>query len=123
MKLLAIALALGTLVVIGCGTLNDEPGHGTPSDAPPPGEAVASAKARIASPDVSADDFSTLVGGNTTFGLELYRVLADQDDGNLFLSPHSISLALAMSYAGAAGATKTQMAEALQFTLADQALA
>jgi hypothetical protein len=38
-------------------------------------------------------------------------------DGNLFFSPYSISLALAMVSAGARGDTASQIAAAIQFTL------
>ena len=37
--------------------------------------------------------------------------------GNLFFSPYSISIALAMTYAGARGETERQMADTLHFTL------
>jgi serpin B len=56
-----------------------------------------------------------LVNSNTTFALDLYRALR-KEDGNLFFSPHSISTALAMTYAGARGETETQMEETLHFT-------
>jgi len=59
---------------------------------------------------------SELVKGNTSFALDLYRALS-QEDGNLFFSPYSISAALAMTYAGARGETEAQMKETLCFTL------
>jgi serpin B len=58
----------------------------------------------------------TVVEGNTAFALELYRALR-KDDGNLFLSPYSISTAFAMTYGGARGDTARQMAETLHFCL------
>jgi serpin B len=57
-----------------------------------------------------------LVAGNTEFALDLYRILR-QEEGNLFFSPYSISLALAMVYTGAYGATEGQIASALHFAL------
>lgn len=53
-----------------------------------------------------------LVRGNTEFAVDLYARLREQP-GNLFLSPHSISTALAMTSAGAAGNTAAQMAATL----------
>jgi serpin B len=53
------------------------------------------------------------------FGLDLYQLLAAEPEGNLFFSPYSISLALAMTYAGANAETKEQMAQTLHFTLPD----
>lgn len=52
---------------------------------------------------------------NNQFALELYRKLAVAKDGNLFLSPYSISMALAMTYGGARGDTATQMENVLHF--------
>lgn len=63
-----------------------------------------------------------LVDGNTAFGFELYGALASQNDGNLFVSPYSVSQALAMTYAGAGGNTAAQMAETMQFLLEQDAL-
>ena len=57
-----------------------------------------------------------LVAGQSTFAFDLYNLLFD-DGTNLFYSPYSISLALAMTYAGARGETEQQMAEVLHFTL------
>lgn len=71
---------------------------------------------RIASPDIPVNDYRALVEGNNAFALDLYQTLRSQG-GNLILSPFSISLALAMTYAGARGATESQMAETLHFDL------
>ena len=60
-------------------------------------------------------DLGPLVRGNTAFALDLYAQLRTQG-GNLFLSPHSISSALAMTYAGARENTAAEMEKALHFT-------
>ena len=64
----------------------------------------------------------TIVDGNTAFALDLYAQLAAGSEGNLFLSPYSISTALAMTYAGARGETEAQMAETLHFALPQESL-
>ena len=71
---------------------------------------------RDTSPEVPASDTQALVRDNNAFALEIYRSLSSQD-GNLILSPFSISLELAMSYAGARGETESQMAETMHFDL------
>jgi len=55
-----------------------------------------------------------ITAANNAFALELYAKLRDQE-GNLFLSPYSISTAIAMTYAGARGETASQMAKVLHF--------
>ena len=91
-----------------------------PPDSQQPRAQIAYAQSnapRITTPSVSAEDQAQLTAGNQAFALDLYRYLADRADGNLFLSPHSISVALAMTYAGARGTTETEMAQTLHFTL------
>ena len=72
-------------------------------------------------PDVSDADKKAVVKGNNAFALALYAELKDQE-GNLFLSPFSISTALAMTYAGARGNTEAQMAKVLHFDLGQESL-
>jgi len=62
------------------------------------------------------EDAKAVVDGNTAFALNLYAQLRTQT-GNIFLSPHSISSALAMTHAGARGETAAQMAKTMHFTL------
>ena len=78
-------------------------------------------KPRVTSPVVSPTDQVSLVDGNSAFAFELYQSLKEKD-GNLFYSPHSISLALAMTYAGARSETAQQMADTLHFTLPQERL-
>jgi len=66
-------------------------------------------------------DLQTVVKGNNAFALDLYAQLKTQE-GNLFLSPYSISTALAMTFAGARENTEKQMADVLHFTLGQKRL-
>src|SRR6266508_1702510 len=75
---------------------------------------------RVTNPTVAEDDLHTLVDGNNTFALDLYQSLPR--DGNLVYSPFSISLALAMTRAGARGETESQMANTLHFDLTQDRL-
>jgi serpin B len=84
---------------------------------PVSGDVVQSDKPRITNPTVVQNDLEKLVDGNTTFAFDLYQTLRQKTDGNLFYSPHSISEALAMTWAGARGGTETAMAKALSFAL------
>lgn len=61
-----------------------------------------------------------VASGNNAFAFALYARLASAE-GNIFFSPYSISTALAMTYAGARGATEKQMAKALHFSLDQKA--
>jgi serpin B len=76
---------------------------------------------RETSPNVSGSDFDELVRGNQQFAFDLYQVLSKKE-GNLFFSPYSISLALAMTYAGAMSETEREMADTLHFTLSQERL-
>jgi len=57
-----------------------------------------------------------VVKGNNAFAVQLYRELGSKE-GNLFFSPHSVSSALAMTYAGARGNTAKEMKDVLHFQL------
>ena len=102
-RLIAVLIALLLLPLIACTQ-------------PAPGELLKSDKERITSPYVNTTEQALLVEGNTAFAFELYQALREQE-GNLFYSPYSISLALAMTYAGARGETAQQMADTLHFLL------
>ena len=106
-----VALLAGGALV-GCG-----------SDPSPlaPGRLVQSSLPRITDPQVSAPDRASQTQGNTAFAFDCYRRLAAQE-GNVFYSPLSVSLALAMTWAGARTTTEEQMAAALQFKLTQERL-
>jgi serpin B len=56
-----------------------------------------------------------LAAANTRFAFKLFAHLAQHERGkNIFVSPASVYLALAMTYNGAAGETQRDMAEALE---------
>jgi serpin B len=74
---------------------------------------------RLTSLDTTPDEIQALVENNTAFAFDLYQSLQTQD-GNLIYSPYSISLALAMTYAGAGGETESQMAQTMHFLPQDQ---
>ncbi len=98
----------------------EQPTEQPTSEAPvlQPGEAklLRADVQRDTAPQVDPTDQSALASGNVAFAFDLYQRLRTQD-GNLIYSPYSISVALAMTYAGANGATAQQMADTLHFTL------
>ena len=108
---ITVALILVLAGLPGCG--KSQPPGGLVSKA----EMVQSDRPRVTSPDVQEADLAELVAGNSSFAFDLYRALWNKDR-NLFYSPHSISVALAMTYAGARNETERQMADTLHFTLA-----
>lgn len=59
-------------------------------------------------------DYETIVEPNNELGFKLLKEIETDDDGNLFISPASLLMALSMVYNGADGATKQEIAKALQ---------
>ena len=107
---LALLLVLGGA---GCG------GGGGSA---PTGQDVRSNAARDTAPLVSADDAATLASDNARFAVDLYQQLRANSSGNLVFSPASVSIALAMTYAGAGTTTASQMAATMHFTLPPERL-
>ncbi len=64
-------------------------------------------------PEKSAD----LIKSSNTFGFEMFKILNEKEkkDKNIFVSPTSVSMALAMAYNGADTKTKTEMEKVLGF--------
>ncbi|MGD0057361.1 MAG: serpin family protein, partial [Methanomassiliicoccales archaeon] len=73
--------------------------------------AAAKAQKGPARQEVSPE-MKALAAGQNTFALDLYSSIRGQK-GNLFFSPYSISNALTMTWAGAAGPTAGEMASVL----------
>ena len=102
------------------------PATSTPGPAQPGSPKVLKADVQRTSPaDVSDADLESVTEGSAEFAFDLYRQLKDAEKfrgENLFYSPFSISLALAMTSAGAAGTTASQMADTLHLELPPERL-
>jgi serpin B len=98
--------ALLSATLAGCGDGTSAPGFDTAS----------SPVQRIVDPQVPTADATTLASDNAAFAFDVYKQLV-LTNTNLVFSPASISIALAMTYAGAAGTTATEMAQTLHFSL------
>ena len=70
---------------------------------------ASSSLAKIASKEPITPEARIIAASINGFAFDLYAEIA-KEEGNLFVSPASISTALAMTYAGAQGQTEKEMA-------------
>ncbi len=63
--------------------------------------------------NATENGISDIVDANNQFGIDVLQKLAEDDDGNIFISPYSIFTALSMTYEGARGNTADEMADVL----------
>jgi serpin B len=66
-------------------------------------------------PEETYTDFATRIRRNNDFALEFYAAVAEAEDGNFMISPHSTEVAFAMVYAGARGQTEREIADVMNF--------
>ena len=131
-RLIALIVLAGLLV--GCQNANETAESpvaptAVPTDGPDVAEATVSQDdvrqdAQEAPMEIDADHLAELNAGNRAFALAaLHNLLvAEPEEDNLLVSPHSILSALAMVYAGAEGQTREEIRETLQFRLPEPAL-
>ena len=113
-----LAFSLPALAALGCS--------GSGGASPSTGTLIAATVTRDLSPSVPTANEAALVTGNSEFSFAMYHGISNASGGsttsNFFYSPYSVSLALAMAYAGAHGETASQIATALSFTLPESSL-
>jgi serpin B len=118
------------LVVTACTSLATptpktprETATNIPVSATPQAQDTSTAPALTPTPPKGADESKTademvrnqLASANTRFGIKLFSQIVKQDQAkNVFISPASIAIALAMTYNGAAGDTQKAMAQTLE---------
>ena len=111
MKALSLVALLALTGLVGCGQGTREATTSTAGSL----EFVRSEKTEVQSPATDAD-VAAVAEGETRFALALFRAVRSPD-GNLAFSPYSLTMALAMTLAGARGETEQEMAAALGLTL------
>ena len=117
-QILATAILVSTILT-ACGDSDDPVANAVASELntiPTVGTTVRSELDRT-NPEIPLVDADKLASDNLRFAFNLYQQVTADSDDNIFFSPHSISVALAMTYAGARSTTAEQMATAMQFGL------
>lgn len=71
--------------------------------------------ASIESSNTSMEGIDIVIDANNQFAFELYAQLTDEEEGNLFFSPYSISTALVITYEGAKGKTADEIQSVFHF--------
>jgi serpin B len=111
----SLLIPLALTLVVACSNAGPSPDPGRSAH-----DAVQTdltpVRPRAATGSASDEEIHTLVRNNTAFALALMMQLGDSGE-NQFISPMSISTALAMTFAGAAGDTAHEMQATLEFTL------
>ncbi|MFH7030719.1 MAG: serpin family protein [Heteroscytonema crispum UTEX LB 1556] len=94
--------------VLGCSTVNGS------SESALAQSRLPSSGATLSKKSVTPD--TKVVDANTKFGFKLFSEIrkTDSEKKNIFVSPSSVAIALAMTYNGASGSTQQAMAKALE---------
>lgn len=116
--------ALGTLLA-GCSAITGSSPRSQPTESPSPEETSTTQSptptATPATPIAVTTPAERVAYRNTKFGIDLFRTITTGTD-NLLLSPYSVGVALAMTYAGARGTTRSQMRATLHYPFPEQRL-
>src|SRR5215475_3494599 len=103
---IGMIMALCALTLIACRAVDKYAGHNGAGGAGP---------AEPPQPVGKTTMNSTLASASNAFGFDLFqRLRREAANKNVFFSPLSVTVALAMTYNGAAGATKNAMARTLK---------
>jgi serpin B len=132
-KISNVALVLAAVGLAGCSSSSapragarPEPAGAEPGEPEPAKvDVVQSAQQRNTDPQLSELERDILAASQVGFAVDFYHAVRKQpgsDDKDIFLSPHSVSIALAMTYAGARAETAAEMRKALRFALSDERL-
>ncbi|POY01758.1 hypothetical protein C3477_19000, partial [Mycobacterium kansasii] len=106
-----IAAAVVFASALGCGGDRNR-AQSTPGPTPAP--VTRSSLPYDNTPDVAPADEQRFVNATNGFGLDVFRRMSAASAKNLVFSPLSLSVALSMAYAGAAGDTAAQMKTVLR---------
>jgi len=116
--LLAAIASLAAVSALACGS-SSEP-------APKQNvEVVKSSLARDMSPVLTPAQLDVFSQDQAEFAVDLYQAVRKDPasaDKDVFVSPHSVSTALAMTFAGARGTTRDEMKKVLHYSLEDATL-
>jgi len=116
-RLVAMIVTLAVLAACGSNAAAPPPNPDNNQPMPTGVQLIGAEIQRDIDPKVTPDELAALIAGQNQLGIDLYRSLALSSDGNLVISPSSISLDLAMVYAGARGTTADEMRKTLHFDL------
>lgn len=106
-------ILLATLFLAGCETVENSPQK---SGAQSLSE-LSTTTAQVPASEITKDDIRSVARGSQALGIDLFKEIRKGEDGNVFISPISISSAFGLAYAGSAGQTELEMAEVLNFEL------
>ena len=128
MKKSALTALTLALYFTGCGSSDNTVDVVQPPvlEVPPPEEVKATPGSPLKmsgtttrrSASVSVDEINSLTQGNNEFALSLYQQLnVDNNAQNIVFSPHSISVAFSMLYAGSANETSEELVSTFHYDL------
>ncbi|MCW5833743.1 MAG: serpin family protein [Labilithrix sp.] len=113
----ALPLLLTALAAGACSS--NESGESAESQI----DVARSSLSRDTSPTLEPAEAESFAADQATFAIDLYHAVAKEAPGDdVFLSPVSVSTALAMTFAGARGETRAEMQAALAFNLPEERL-
>ena len=111
---------IGILALASCSTM----GSDTKTAAGKSGSntVISTTAPQIPLSEISSEDLGSIVSGSQELGLDIYNEIRKVQDGNIIISPLSISSAFGLAYAGAQGETARQMSQVLSFDLPNDRL-